>query len=75
MIYKDDGGRACKNDDNLSQAVVAEGIGNVDGLTLDILGASGKCVSIEKEFTFDLSFRYDPASDSIEDSTGVIWER
>ena len=77
MTYIDNGARVCitEGGSNASTGVVATGSGKVDGLLLDISEATGECDNGQREFTFSISFTYEPSSDVVSDNTGVNWER
>lgn len=76
IFYQDEVASACqKEGDDKSYPVIAEGIGISEGAILTVTGATAKCVGIDKQFAFDMDFSYDSQTDSLTDSSGVVWER
>jgi hypothetical protein len=53
----------------------AEGSGTASGFTLSLYDVTAVCKETDKTISFDISFTYDPDTDTLLDSLDVLWHR
>ena len=77
ILVMDDDATMCHKyvDSQESLGVQVEGTGTSSGYTLNLYNVTAVCNESDKSITLDMSFTYDPETDTIIDNTGVLWHR
>jgi hypothetical protein len=77
ILMIDDAAGVCSKDID-SQGPIgfqAEGSGTASGFSLNLYGITGVCQETDETIMFDISFTYNPDTDTLLDSYDLIWYR
>lgn len=77
IIMIDEDATFCSKDTDSIEPIglQAEGTGTAVGFILSLYDVTGTCNETDKTISFDLSFIYDPDTDTLFDSFDVLWHR
>jgi hypothetical protein len=77
VLMIDEAAGVCNKDIDSQDPIVfqAEGSGTAIGFYLNLDGITGVCQDTDKTILFDISFTYNPDTDTLLDSYDLIWYR
>ena len=62
-------------DNQVPIGLQAEGSGTASGFTLSLYDVTAVCKETDKTISFDISFTFDPDTDTLLDNFNVVWHR
>ena len=77
ILMMDEAASVCRKDNESQDPISfqAEASGTASGFSLNLYGITGVCQGTEKTISFDISFTYNPDTDTLLDSYNLIWHR